>query len=291
MGYWLNAGVMDAGEVSHPERGTPQGGVISPLLSNLYLHEVRDLWLEHEVKPRLRGRAFEVRFADDAALVFEHEEDARRMLAILGKRFARFGLRLHSDKTEWVDFRSPQRNRGKRSQRARSLQRLGFTHHWGRSRKGRWIVKRKTARERLTRALRESRRWLCRPRPSRARCGPACGAQRQAQGPLRLLWEHRAMGVPGNARALSRFQRGVRQLRRKWLNRRSWHSGMDWEKFARLIERYPRPPIRIVHSIYRRAATPSPEKPDAGIPHVRICRNRRWETTRGRPASGLPTVS
>jgi len=104
IGKWLNAGVMESGEVSHPERGTPQGGVVSPLLSNLYLHEVLDVWFEHEVKTRLRGRAFEVRFADDAALVFEREEDARRVLAVLSKRFAKYGLRLHPEKTRLVDF-------------------------------------------------------------------------------------------------------------------------------------------------------------------------------------------
>ena len=107
IGKWLNAGVMEGGEVSYPQRGTPQGGVISPLLSNLYLHEVLDRWFEHEVKPRLRGRAFEVRYADDAVLVFEHEEDARRVLAVLAKRLEKYGLRLHPDKTRLVDARRP----------------------------------------------------------------------------------------------------------------------------------------------------------------------------------------
>jgi group II intron reverse transcriptase/maturase len=109
IGKWLNAGVMESGEVSHPDRGTPQGGVVSPLLSNLYLHEVLDVWFEHEVKPRLRGRALEIRFADDAALVFEREEDARRVLALPSKRFTKYGLRLHPEKTRLVDFRSPSR--------------------------------------------------------------------------------------------------------------------------------------------------------------------------------------
>lgn len=136
IGKWLNAGIMESGEVTHPDRGTPQGGVVSPLLSNLYLHEVLDLWFEHTVKPRLRGRAFEVRFADDAALVFEHEEDARRVLAVLAKRFAKYGLRLHPDKTRLVDFRSPVRAKQAGSQRERSFALLGFTHFWGRLQKG-----------------------------------------------------------------------------------------------------------------------------------------------------------
>ena len=93
--------------MSHPDRGAPQGGVISPALSNVYLHEVLDQWFEHEVKPRLRGRAFEVRYADDAVLVFEREDDARRVLGVLAKRLGKYGLLLHPDKTRMVDFRSP----------------------------------------------------------------------------------------------------------------------------------------------------------------------------------------
>ena len=141
IGKWLNAGVMEAGELSYPQRGTPQGGVVSPTLSNVYLHEVLDQWFEHEVKPRLRGRAFEVRYADDAVLVFEHEDDARRVLAVLAKRLEKYGLRLHPDKTRMVEFCSPSKSKRGGSQRERSFAMLGFTHYWGRSRKGRWVVK------------------------------------------------------------------------------------------------------------------------------------------------------
>ena len=159
IGKWLNAGVMEAGEVSYPDRGAPQGGVISPALSNVYLHEVLDQWFEHEVKPRLRGRAFEVRYADDAVLVFEREDDARRVLGVLAKRLQKYGLRLHPDKTRMVDFRSPWKSPRGGSQRERSFAMLGFTHHWGRSRKGRWVVKRKTAKDRFSRALKAIGQW------------------------------------------------------------------------------------------------------------------------------------
>jgi RNA-directed DNA polymerase len=246
IGKWLNAGVMESGEVSHPERGTPQGGVVSPLLSNLYLHEVLDVWFEHEVKPRLRGRAFEVRFADDAALVFEREEDARR---VLSKRFAKYGLRLHPEKTRLVDFRRPPRRGQGGSQRERSFALLGFTHFWGRSRKGRWIVQRKTAKDRFTRSLRDIGHW-CRAH----RHWPV--AAQQAALWRKLKGHYAYYGITGNGRALDRFLYEVRRLWRKWLHRRSWRGRMTWEKFVRLAERYPLPPPRVVHSVYRRAATP-----------------------------------
>jgi len=249
IGKWLNAGVMESGEVSHPERGTPQGGVVSPLLSNLYLHEVLDVWFEHEVKTRLRGRAFEVRFADDAALVFEREEDARRVLAVLSKRFAKYGLRLHPEKTRLVDFRSPPRAGRGGSQRERSFALLGFTHFWGRSRKGRWVVQRKTAKDRFTRALREIGHW-CRAHRHWPVAAQQAALRRKLQG------HYAYYGITGNGRALGRFLHEVRRLWRKWLHRRSWRGRMTWEKFVRLTARYPLPQPRVVHSIYRRTATP-----------------------------------
>jgi len=249
VGKWLNAGVMESGEVSHPDRGTPQGGVVAPLLSNLYLHEVLDVWFEHEVKPRQRGGALEVRFADDAALVFEREEDARRVLAVLAKRFAKYGLRLHPEKTRLVDFRSPYRAGVGGSQRERSFELLGFTHFWGRSRKGRWVVQRKTAKDRFSRALREIGRWCRAHRHWRV-------ADQQAALSRKLQGHYAYYGVTGNARALARFLHEVRRLWRKWLNRCSWHARMTWEKFARLVERHPLPPSRVVHSVYRCVVTP-----------------------------------
>ena len=249
IGKWLNAGVMESGEVSHPERGTPQGGVVSPILSNLYLHEVLDQWFEHEVKPRLRGRVFEIRFADDAALVFERQEDAMRVLAVLAKRLAKYGLRLHPEKTRLVDFRNPSRAGRSGSQRGRSFGLLGFTHFWGRSRKGHWVVQRKTAKDRFTRALREIGRW-CRSH----RHWPV--AAQQAALCRKLKGHYAYYGITGNARALARFLYEVGRLWRKWLNRRSWRARMTWEKFARLTTRYPLPQPRVVHSVYRRVVTP-----------------------------------
>ena len=244
IGKWLNAGVMEADEVRHPDRGAPQGGVVSPMLSNLYLHEVLDVWFEHDVKPRLGGRAFEIRFADDAALVFEREEDARRVLAVLSKRFEKYGLRLHPEKTRLVDFRSPPRAERGGSQRERSFGLLGFTHYWGRSRKGRWVVKRKTAKDRFTRALRAVGRW-CRAH----RHWPV--ADQQAALRRKLQGHYAYYGITGNGRALACFLYEVRRLWRKWLSRRCWHARMTWEKFNRLCAHYPLPQPRVVHSIFR----------------------------------------
>ena len=248
VGKWLNAGVMESGAVHRPERGTPQGGVVSPLLSNIYLHHVLDLWFERDVKPRLAGRAFEVRFADDAVLAFEREEDARRVLGVLEKRFAKYGLRLHPDKTRLVDFRSPSRRRPGGTQRERSFALLGFTHHWGRSRRGRWVVKRKTAKDRLTRALRAVGDW-CR----RGRHLPV--ATQWAALRRKLLGHYAYYGITGNHRALARFYWLVRATWRKWLYRRSPRNRQTWNAFVRLAERYPLPSPRVVHSVYR-AATP-----------------------------------
>lgn len=249
IGKWLNAGVMEDGVVRYPEEGTPQGGVISPLLSNLYLHEVLDRWFEEQVKPRLQGRAFIVRYADDAVLGFERQEDAKRVLAVLGKRFERYGLKLHPEKTRLVDFRSPRAGVTESAQSARSFDMLGFTHFWARSRKGRWVVTRKTAKARFGRAVRRIAQWCRRFRHLSVR--------EQQQALNRKLQGHYAYyGVTGNARALARFLHEVGRTWRKWLGRRSQRACMTWERFNRLLQHYPLVPVCVVHSVYRCAANP-----------------------------------
>lgn len=245
IGKWMNAGVMESGVVSYPEEGTPQGGVISPCLSNVYLHEVLDLWFEHEVKPRLHGRAFEVRFDDDAVLAFEHEDDARRVLA---KRLEKYGLRLHPEKTRLVDFRSPRRADRGGSQGERSFDLLGFTHFWGRSRKGNWVVKRKTAKARFSRAVRSVSDW-CREHRHDKLADQCAALGRKLQG------HYAHFGITGNAPALARFLYEVRRVWRKWLSRRSHSGQVTWARFVRLTQHYRLPPPRVVHSIYRRAAS------------------------------------
>ena len=215
-----------------------------PTLSNVYLHEVLDQWFEREVKPRLRGRAFEVRYADDAVLVFEHEDDARRVLEVLAKRLEKYGLRLHPDKTRMVEFCRPSKSQRGGPQRERSFAMLGFTHYWGRSRKGRWVVKRKTAKDRLSRALREIGQWC---RRNRHKSLP----EQHAALSRKLRGHYAYYGITGNSAALARFRCEAYRRWRKWLGRRSWSGRMSWERFTRILATYPLPLARVVHSVYR----------------------------------------
>ena len=153
---WLRAGVMEDGNVSCPDAGSPQGGVISPMLSNVFLHFVLDTWFEEEVKPRLAGPAFLIRFADDFAIGVRHERDAQRLMEVIPKRFAKYGLRVHPDKTCLMCFQSPALNGGAKGVTGDSpatFTLLGFTHYWGKTRKGAWTIKRKTASSRFGRAV------------------------------------------------------------------------------------------------------------------------------------------
>lgn len=243
---WLKAGVMEEGNLSHPTTGTPQGGVVSPILSNIYLHEVLDEWFEATVKPRLSGQAFLVRYADDFVLVFQLEKDARRVLEVLPKRFARYGLRLHPDKTRLVRFERPRREAEPGPtpphKEPRSFDFLGFTHYWAKSRQGQWVVKRKTASGRVTRFLRQLNVWC----------------QRNRHAPL--AWQHAQLlsklrgydgyyGITGNSKSLSSLRHWARRIWRKWLSRRSRDTNLNWERFNLLLERYPLPNPRICQAV------------------------------------------
>lgn len=243
IGKWLQAGVLEEGRLKHPVTGTPQGGVISPVLANIYLHEVIDRWFEEEVKPRLGGRAVLIRYADDLVIAFAEEKDAQRVEEVLPKRLARFGLQLHPEKTRLLRFQRPgDKGRSPRSDDPGAFTFLGFTHFWGKSRKGNWVVKRKTAASRFTRSLSRVRQW-CR----RWRHEPVAWQQRQLS---RGLCGHYAYyGITGNYQALSNFHRQVTREWRKWLHRRSQKAKMTWERFNRLLVNYPLPRPRIVHAI------------------------------------------
>jgi RNA-directed DNA polymerase len=244
LGKWLNAGVMEAGCVSHPESGTPQGGVVSPLLSNVYLHEVLDMWFEKQVKPRLQGRAVLIRFADDAVLLFADESDARRVFEVLPKRFGKYGLTLHPDKTRLVPFQRPPRTPAPRRGEdvaPQTFDLLGFTHFWAKSRKGFWVVKQWTAADRMSRALAQIREWC--------RHNRHASVNEQAQVLSQKLRGHYAYyGITGNSGALSRFLHAVTRAWQKWLARRSNRRDLSWEAFKGLLERHPLPVPRMTHA-------------------------------------------
>lgn len=249
IGKWLNAGVMEQGAVTHPEAGTPQGGVISPLLANVYLHHVLDVWFEQEVKPRLRGKAKLVRYADDAVIVCERAEDAHRVHAVLPHRFGRFGLTLHPEKTRMVTFnRPPLRRDDDKDPPASpgSFDFLGFTLHWGRSRRGTSVVKLRTAKDRLARSVRAVLMW-CRLH----RHQPLAEQHRNLSQKMRGHYAY--YGVTGNSLQLQRFAYNVEKAWHYWLARRSGRAQSSWAWFNAMLGRYPLPPPRIVHSALGRA--------------------------------------
>ena len=252
IGKWLKAGVMESGSVSYPDAGSPQGGVISPLLANVFLHYVMDTWFRQEVQSRLRGRAHLIRYADDFVILFTHEEDARRVMEVLPKRFGKYGLTLHPDKTRLIPFRRPPRKAdGKaddRDDQSGTFDLLGFTHSWGRTRRGGWAVMRQTASKRLSRAMRSIAQW-CRENRHRPVCEQHAILSQKVRG------HYAYYGITGNMRMLQEFLCAVLRAWRMWLDRRNRQRDMDWDRFNRLLKRYQLPPPRIVHS-YVKVANP-----------------------------------
>lgn len=229
-----------------PDRGTPQGGVISPPLANLYLHKMVDTWFAAVIQPRLQRRALLIRYADDLVIVCPHEADARWILEALTQRLACYGLRLHPAKTRMMPFmwprsdpRTPSASGGPQP---RSFEFLGFTHYWGKSQKGHWVVKRRTALSRFGRAVKRIAQW--------------CRTYRHQP----LLWQHQQLtrkvrdhdayyGVTGNLQALRRLRYKVARLWRKWLSRRSHKPCMPWARFQLLLDRSPLPSAMVYHRV------------------------------------------
>jgi group II intron reverse transcriptase/maturase len=235
---WLKAGVLEEETLTYPEAGTPQGGVISPLLANVYLHYVLDVWFETVVKPRLKGRAFLVRYADDFVMGFACEADARRVLDVLPQRFGKYGLTIHPDKTRLVPFVRPPRRPNPTAcgsaPQPESFDFLGFTHFWSRSKSGNWVVKRKTAGSRFRRAVKKIAQWcrLNRHRP----------IGEQHQGLWQKLRGHFAYyGVIGNLCWLQRFRYEVLRVWRKWLSRRHRRGRWSWARFNAFLRNLPLP--------------------------------------------------
>jgi group II intron reverse transcriptase/maturase len=244
IGKWLKAGVMEEGMVSYPDSGSPQGGVISPILANAYLHYVLDDWFHTVVLPRMKGQAFLIRYADDFVIGFTDEQDARRVTEVIPKRFDKYGLAIHPDKTRLVRFGRPQQRHASHADRPGTYDFLGFTHYWGLSLKGNWVIKRKTASNRLSRSVAKVSLW-CRKnrhRPIKEQHRMLCA---------KLHGHYGYYGITGNSHQLSCFRTIVAEVWYKWLCRRKRKPYPTWAWFQRLLERYPLPPAIPVHSVCR----------------------------------------
>jgi RNA-directed DNA polymerase len=239
IGKWLNAGVLDGGILTYSENGTPQGGVVSPMLANIFLHHVLDGWFAKAVQPRLRGRSLLIRFADDFVIGCEYEEDARRVMAVLPKRFEKYGLTIHPTKTVLVSFRKPRPGKGGGRGNG-TFDFLGFTHYWGETRQGYWVIKRKTARKKLRRTMKALWQW--------------CHWNRHGKLPeqhrtlcQKLRGHYQYFAVRSNYKMLEVVYEHADKAWRYWLSRRSRTSFISWERYEKLRQVFPLPKPRILH--------------------------------------------
>jgi RNA-directed DNA polymerase len=251
IGKWLNAGVLDKGVLTISEEGTPQGGVISPLLANIFLHYVLDEWFETVVCPCLKGKAFLIRYADDFVIGATREDDARRIMDVLPKRMSKYGLTVHPEKTRLVGFHPSEATTPAPSDREppdpTTFDFLGFTHYWGRSRQGEWVIKRKTAKSRLSRALNALSTWCAKHRHQ--------PLEEQHQTLSQKLRGHYGYyGIIGNLSSLQNFLKAAQETWRFWLSRRSRDARMSWMDFHCLEKRYEFPRARVVHGLLSRVA-------------------------------------
>ncbi len=242
IGKWIQTGVIEEGRLLVSETGTGQGQTISPLLANIYLHYVLDEWVENEVKPRLRGEAHEIRFADDAVLCFQYKEDAEKVMEVLPKRFAKYGLTLHPEKTRLVEFgRYAEANAKRRGKKPATFDILGITYVCARSRKGKFTVHVKTMKKRFKRGLRAITEWC-----QENRHMPVDEQQKTLNAKLRGHYQY--YGRPTNYRTIWRFYQEVCHIWRKWLSRRTRGNGMTREKFAAILRKHPLLRPRIARS-------------------------------------------
>ncbi len=248
IGKWLNAGVMEEGQFTRNEFGTPQGGVISPILANVYLHEVLDRWFYEMASPVMDGPVFLVRYADDFVILCRDERDARRLERVIPKRFAKFGLRVNLEKSRLVDFRRPPSRQCEPRVKPGTFDLLGFTHHWGRSLNGKWVIRQKTASTRLRRSLKAVAEW-CRGN----RHKPLHEQHRQLSLVLRGHFQY--YGTTSNSRRMYQFKYHVIRVWRKWLDRTSQKARKTWAWMNRYLKRCPLPPVRMYRS-YMNAAKP-----------------------------------
>ncbi len=222
---WLKAGVLESGNMSYPKDGTPQGGLISPLLSNIYLHYVLDEWFSEQIQSRLKGKSFIVRWADDFVLGFSDKSDALRVMEVLPKRFAKYELTLHPDKTKLIDLTS------QRGESGRSFDFLGFTHYLDKSQKGNRILKRKTSTKRLTKAITTISQFIRLNRHMKLR-------NLIAAINVKLRGHYTYYGITFNYKSISRFYLLVKRSLFKWLKRRGGKLKWIWETFSMLVNQW-----------------------------------------------------
>lgn len=231
---WLKAGILEQdGHILHPVTGTPQGGVVSAVLANIYLHYALDLWFEKVVKPRCRGDAMMMRFADDFVCCFQLHRDAKRFYRVLGKRLGKFNLELSPDKTRMIRFTRFE------TVKSNMFTFLGFEYRWGQSRTGKPLVRMQTAKKKFKAALRAMGNWIRREGNEWTTKELMVKLKQKLQGYFNYY------GVCGNISMLEKYNNQVKRLVYKWLNRRSQRRSYTWKVFEKILiqQRIPRPRI------------------------------------------------
>lgn len=243
---FLKAGYIESGHLVPTEQGTPQGGNLSPMLANVFLHYVLDLWFEKRVKPRMSGTCQLVRYADDFVCMVQDRRDAESLETMLRERFAKFGLTLHPEKTRTISFgRYEQPTARRQGRKAHTFDFLGFTHYCGRSRKGSFLLGRKTSRKKFRKACQEMNTWLKQVRSKRRLWEIWCDLAAKLRG------HYGYYGVSGNSRMLKNFGYVTIRAVHKWLNRRSQRKSFTWEQLNAYLTHYPLPRPRIGYWMHR----------------------------------------
>lgn len=232
---WLKAGILEDGRIRYPEQGTPQGGVISPLLANIFLHYVLDEWFIEQIQPLLASSSAHIRYADDFLLLFTNRSDAERVLKVLPKRLAKYGLRLHPEKTKLIELGN------RNGPTSGTFNFLGFTHYMGTSRKGRRILKRKTSSKKLKMSLKRMNKWI--------KDNRHLSVEELIHKINQKLQGHYGYyGITFNSRSIALYYGRVRRLLQKWLNRKGGKKAYIWKRFADIIlVHHPLLEPRIVH--------------------------------------------
>ena len=274
---FLQSGIMEEGKYQETERGTPQGGIVSPVLANIYLHYVLDRWFRNEIEKKSRGFVELVRYCDDFVIMAEKEEEAMGILTTLRKRLSRFSLELSEEKTRIIRFgRIALSEAEQRGEKPATFNFLGFTHYCCRSRKGKYKVSRRTEKKRFTRSLNKIKEYI---------------RNNRNIVKLKILWEsitrklrghYNYYGVSENFRSIQEFYHKVEKLLMKWLNRRSQKKSYTWEQFRMYLKRFPLPKPRIYKHFYQISKTGvrGNEELYAGNPHVQFCEGGRCNNAR-----------